>query len=344
MRTAIVILLTAFLLLAGSLATQAASGNALKRLDYQQILMGVPIRISVYAADESLANAAVHAAFDRVRALNLIFSDYDDDSEISRLCRTSAPDHPVPVSPELAKVLALALDLSRRTCGAFDVTVGPLTQLWRKARRTKRLPSPATLAAARDRVDYRFVRLDVPKQSVALLKPGMRLDFGGIVKGYAADEARTMLRSRGLPIALVALEGDISAGDAPPDHSGWRIGIQGIGTPETSPDRFITLRNCAVSTAGDNAQFVEIGGVRYAHIVNPRTGLGLTHRVSATVIAPAGILADGLDTAACILGSADGAKLIEGTPGASGRIVEATADGNNRVVETVGFSKFLIRK
>jgi thiamine biosynthesis lipoprotein len=328
------------LLLAGSLAPAAPGKAEQKRFEYQQILMGVPVKILVYAADESLANAAVHAAFDRIRQLNLIFSDYDDDSEISRLCRTSGPGRPVQVSAELAFVLADALQVARRSEGAFDVSVGPLVSLWRKARRSKRLPSAQSLADARNRVDYQSIRLDARARTVELLKANMRLDFGGIVKGYAADEARAVLTARGFDRALVALAGDISAGEPPPGQPGWKIGVQGVGSGDGAGDEFIVLRNRAVSTAGDTYQFVEIGGKRYSHLIDPKTGLGITRRISVTVIAPRGITSDGLDSAAAILGPEKGLKLLEGMPGVSGRIVELTPSGL-KTTQTAGFAKYL---
>ncbi len=330
----------AILLLAGSLVPASLGGGELKRFEYQQILMGVPVKIVVYSADEPLANSAVHAAFDRIRQLNLIFSDYDDDSEISRLCRTSGPGRPVAVSPELAFVLGYSLELSKRSQGAFDVTVGPLVSLWRKARRTKQLPSPQALAAAKMRVGYQFVRLDERARTVELLKPGMRLDFGGIVKGYAADEARAVLKAEGLSHALVGLAGDISAGEPPPGQTGWRIGVQGIGPAEKPPDDYLLLRNKAVSTAGDMFQFVELSGKRYSHLVDPKTGLGITRRISVTVVAPTGLESDGLDSAAAILGPDKGLKLIESTPGAEGRIAELVSS-QTKSFSTAGFPKYL---
>lgn len=332
--------MAAILFLAGSLMPAAPGEAEPKRFEYQQILMGVPVKIIVYSYREPLANAAVHAAFDRIRRLNLIFSDYDDDSEISRLCRRSWPGRPVSVSSDLSFVLADSLDLSRRSEGAFDVTVGPLVNLWRKARRTRRLPSASELAIAQARVGYQSIRLDPRAHTVELLKPDMRLDFGGIVKGYAADEARAVLRARGLPRALVSLAGDISAGDPPPGQPGWKIGIQAFGSGDAAGHAFLLLRNRAVSTAGDTYQFVEIGGKRYSHLVDPKTGLGITRRISVTVVAPTGLASDGLDSAAAILGAEKGLKLLESVPGVAGLIVELTPSGVKRI-QTPGFAKYL---
>jgi FAD:protein FMN transferase len=329
----------AILLLAGSLVPASLGGAELKRFEYQQILMGVPVRIVVYSASEPLANSAVHAAFDRIRQLNLIFSDYDDESEISRLCRTSGSGRPISVSPELAYVLGYSLELARRSQGAFDVTVGPLVSLWRKARRSKQLPSADALAAAKKRVGYQLVRLDERARTVELLKPGMRLDFGGIVKGYAADEARAALKAKGLPCVLVGLAGDISAGEPPPGHAGWRIGVQGIGRADKPLDDFLLLRNKAVSTAGDTYQFFELGGKRYSHLLDPKTGLGITRRISVTVVAATGLMSDGLDSAAAILGPEKGLKLLSES-GVEGRIEELASSGI-KTHQTAGFAKLL---
>jgi thiamine biosynthesis lipoprotein len=331
----------AVLVLAGITIPAGSVAGELERLEYRQILMGVPVRILVYAREKEAANTAVHAAFDRIRQLNLIFSDYDEDSEISRLVR-SAPGQPVQVSSDLASVLAESLDLSRRCEGAFDVTVGPLVALWRSSRRTKRLPTAAAIAAAKERVGYQFVHLNLKQRTVTLDKPGMRLDFGGIVKGYAADEARTVLRQRGFPQALVALSGDISAGDAPPGEPGWKIGVAGLEASAAEPTDSVWLKNKAVSTAGDAFQFVEIGGKRYSHLLDPKTGLGITRSVSVTVIAPTGLASDGLDSAVAILGPEKGMKLIAAVPGANGLFIERTPTGP-KTFETAGFSRYRAR-
>jgi thiamine biosynthesis lipoprotein len=328
------------LLLAGTIPAASAAGG-LERWEYRQVLMGVPVRILVYGRDKEAANAAVHAAFHRIRQLNLIFSDYDEDSEVSRLTRNQS-GQPVAVSAELATVLAAALEVSRRSEGAFDVTVGPLVKLWRASRRTKRLPTAEELAAAKKRVGYEAVHLDVKHRTVTLDKPGMQLDFGGIVKGYAADEARAVVASRGFKQSLVALSGDISVGDSPPGEPGWKIGVAGLEPAGEEPKDFIWLSNMAVSTAGDAFQFVEIGGKRYSHLVDLKTGLGITRRVSVTVIAPTGLLSDGLDSAAAILGPEKGIKLLQSPHGVSGRFIELTKDGP-KSFEVGDFSGYLVK-
>jgi len=300
----------------------AAEGNvaAGDRFEFTQVEMAVPIRIVLYAADRQQAEAAAQAAFVRIRQLNDIMSDYDEASELRRLCQTAGGGHDVPVSPELWQVLQHAQTLSARSGGAFDVTVGPLVRLWRRARRQKELPSDQRLSDARPLVGYRLVRLDPRHRAVELLKPGVRLDLGGIAKGYAADEALGVLAKRGIRSALIDAGGDIVLGDAPPGRPGWRIGVARLEA-DGPPSHVLVLSRAAVATSGDRWQYVEIGGKRYSHIVDPHTGLGLTDHSSVTVVAADGITADGLASAVSVLGPKEGLKLIEDTPGAEALIV-----------------------
>lgn len=314
--------LTAGWLMAGLLLGAPPAPEVLERHEFRRVLMGVPFEVTLYSADEASANAAARAAFARIRELNGILSDYDPDSEISRLCRDSGPGKPIRISSDLRRVLERGLSLSEQSGGAFDVTVGPAVQLWRKARRTKIFPAVADLAAARERIGYQFVCFNPEAGTVELLKSGMRLDFGAIGKGYAADEALAVLKSRGITSALIAASGDIVAGDPPPGKPGWKIGIASLAQPERPPERFLMLKNAACSTAGDAFQFVEFDGRRYSHIVDPRTALGLTRRSSVTVVAANGITADGLDTTVCLLGPERGMPLVEKTVGAAAIVVE----------------------
>ena len=246
--------------------------------------MGTLVTITLYADTPEQAQSGFLAAFRRIEKLNDIFSDYKPDSELSHLC-----DVGVAVSPELMRVLQYAQQLAAETDGAFDITVGPLTRLWRASRKDKRLPSPEKLAAALARSGYRNLQLD-PLQCMV---PGMQLDAGAIAKGYAGDEAITALRAVGIRSALVAMSGDVVTGDAPPGRKGWRVRAQ---------NEELTLVNAAVSTSGDEYQFAEIDGIRYSHILHPRTGKALQNSPSVSVVAKTGMEADALATAASVLG------------------------------------------
>lgn len=294
----------------------------LQRHEFSQVEMAVPVRIILYAPDAPTATRVAKAAFARIHALNAVFSDYDPNSELNRLCRATAEGEPVPVSDDLWRVLARAADLSQRSDGAFDVTVGPVVRLWRRARRQQRLPSPERLTPARRLVGHRLVRLDPQNRTATLLKHGMQLDLGGIAKGYAVDAALAVLKKSGINRALVDAGGDMALGDPPPGKSGWRIGIARL-TADGPPTRILSLASTAVATSGDTWQFVQIGGRRYSHIVDPRTGLGLTDHSSVTVVTPDATTADALASAVSVLGPEKGLKLVEDTPGAAALIVRA---------------------
>ena len=301
--------------------------------------MGVPFRIVLYAPDKPSAEAGARAAFGRIRQLNTILSDYEDDSELSRLSQTAGSGQAVRVSEELWFVLQRAQKLSERTEGAFDVTVGPVVSLWRKARREQKLPDAARLAQALQAVGHGKLRLDSRRRTVQLLAPRMRLDLGAIAKGYAADEALQVLRRQGLTRALVAGGGDMALGDPPPGKKGWRIEIAPLDVTNAPPARFVLLANAGLATSGDLFQHVEIDGKRYSHIVDPRTGIGLTDHSLVTVIAADGITADSLATAVSVLGPAQGRKLIGGTKGAAAHIVRRPGE-TIEIAESGGFKKY----
>ncbi len=285
--------------------------------------MGVDFEIVVYAANEQSARAGFKAAFARIEKLNQAMSDYEPQSELSQLSRSAPTESPVEVSDDLWEVLRQSQEMSRKSGGAFDVTVGPLTRLWRRARRQKKLPTDRRLAEALESVGFQFIQLDPKKRTVALSESAMRLDLGGIAKGYAADQALLKLRERGLNRALVNASGDIAIGEAPPDKPGWKIGIAPLEA-ESPPSRFLHLNNCAIATSGDAWQSVEIDGRRYSHIVDPRTGLGLSDRSSVTVIAPNCTTADALASAVSVLGPAAGIQFVEKHHDASALIVQAS--------------------
>ncbi|HET6567455.1 MAG TPA: FAD:protein FMN transferase [Rhodothermales bacterium] len=267
--------------------------------------MGVQARLVLYAPDSSAAEAAARAAFARIGDLDSIMSNYRPASELS-LLSTRAYGKAVHVSDDLFAVLRRAQLLASISGGTFDVTVGPYARLWREARQMGRLPDPDALARASKTVGWRKVRLDTRARSVELTAPGMQLDLGGIAKGYAADEALKTLRRHGVRSALVEMGGDIVVGDPPPGTEGWRIEIENAPVGE----QVVQLANSAISSSGDTSQYVEIGGKRYSHILDPRTGIGLTNRVAVTVIAPDGLTSDGLSTTLSVLSSERGSALV----------------------------------
>jgi len=311
---------------------------ALKRFEYSEPHMGTMFRIVLYAPDTPAAGRASSAAFARITALDNTMSDYKPTSELMRLS-ASAGGPPVKVSADLYRVLEASERVAEQSDGAFDVTVGPEVRLWRRARRQHELPDPVRLTRARELVGYKLLRLDPGERTAQLLKPGMLLDLGGIAKGYAADEALAVLKRFGISRALVAAAGDIAVGSAPPGKPGWRIAIEALDPEQDAvhprirdsksaiQNRYLVLHDAGVSTSGDAEQHVDLGRVRYSHIVDPKTGVALTGHQSVTVVARDDFAADGLATAVSVLGPERGLKLIEATKGAGVLFVKQTAAG-----------------
>ena len=308
----------------------SAKPPALERFEFAERHMGTRFRIILYAPDAGAAERAAKAAFQRVAALDSIMSDYRADSELSRLS-DQAGGQTVKVSEDLFRVLAAAQKLAQETRGAFDVTAGPVVQLWRIARMKGSLPDPELMEQARARVGYENLSLNDREQTAQLLKKDMSLDLGGIAKGFAADEALRVLKQFQIQSALVAAGGDIAVSDAPSGKSGWLIGIAPLEPPGSKPKRFLLLSNAAVSTSGDAEQHVEINGVRYSHIVDPRTGEALEGRSSVSVVAPNGMTSDSLATAISVLGPVKGLELIRRTKETGVLMVFETTQGRKEV-------------
>lgn len=299
-------------------ALVALSATAQERFDFESVQMATKFRLSLYADSQNLAEKAADQAFARVAALTAIFSDYEPNSELSRLNAAEA-GKPFAASAELVELVARSLELSRLTDGAFDITCGHVTRLWRSMRNRKQLPPPERITAAREKMDWRAVQVDAAAKTITLTKPGMLLDVGGIAKGYAADQVLRLLRERhGITRALVIAGGDIAIGDPPPGAAGWEVKLRTFTAPiDGGAEKLDTVRlhNTAVSTSGDLYRKTTIDGKSYAHIVSPVTGLGLTELVPCSVIAPDATTSDALATALCVLGKEQGSAITAKLPG-----------------------------
>jgi len=297
-----------------------SADEKLERYSQRAVHMGVEFEIVLYAPREGAAQKAMSAAFARVAELDKCLSDYNAESELSRLSATSPSPEPVKVSDDLWAVLSASQKLSARCEGKFDLTIGPLTKLWRRARRQKELPAKVQIEKALQSVGYQHLLLDEKAHTARLLKPDMRLDAGGIAKGFAAEEALKTIRELSITQALVRASGDIAAGEPPPGEKGWKIGLAPLD-PDQPPEKFIWLKNAAVSTSGDARQHLVVDGKRYSHIIDPHTGYGISSRSSVSVIASRGIDADSLASAVSLLGPEKGMQLVEETPGTAAMMI-----------------------
>jgi FAD:protein FMN transferase len=294
------------------------------RFEFVEVHMGTQFKIILYAPNQQLAQRAAQKAFHRIAQLDAIMSDYKETSELNRFCHKGAKN-PVTISQDLFRLLAESQKLAARSEGAFDVTVGVVVRLWRRARRTNEMPGKARIAQALTLTGYKKLHLDAKTQTAWLEHEGMLLDLGGIAKGFAADEAMRVLKQQGIRSALIAAGGDIVVSEAPPQKRGWLVAIAPWQAEQA--DNLLSIRNAAVSTSGDAEQFVEFDGTRYSHIVDPRTGIGLIGQSSVTVVARRGQDADALATAASVLGAERGLKLIDATKGAAALMMKKSERG-----------------
>lgn len=300
--------------------------------------MGVEFRYTLYADSKEQAEKAVTAANKRVSDLNQIYSDYIVDSELWKLSNSSGQDKPVKVSKELWHILKKSTDFSKVSDGAFDITAGPYFFLWRKARVIKSLPLARSMARAANKVGIDKIVFDDQQQTVTLKAKGMRLDLGGIAKGYAADEALRVLLSHGVKYALVDASGDIAMSASPTGQ--WPIYL---ADDDSTESQMIQMQHGAVATSGDTLQFVEIGGKRYSHIVNPKTGIGVTNRCRVTIIAEDCMTADAMASTVTVLGPQKGLELVEKMDGVEAFIQQVVGEGL-KSFKSSGFPELKIKK
>lgn len=304
-------------------ATSGMTRPALHRFEAVEAHMGTLVRITLYSPDAQAARQAFRAAFDRIRTLDNILSDYRPESELNRITAT-AVRRPMPVGEDLFAVLQASQDLAEATAGAFDITQGPLVRLWREARTSGRMPNAATLLEAAGRSGFRKLHLDAAHRTVTFDVEGMALDAGAIGKGYAASEAIAVLDRLGVRSALVALSGDLAFSEPPPGQRGWKIAVHTADPSVVHVPRILELTHAAVSTSGSREQHVDIAGRRYSHVIDPATGMGLADDITVTVVARHGIHADGLDTALSVLGPERGLSFVESRPDAAALIIRRT--------------------
>lgn len=275
------------------------------RLEFSAVHMGTPVRMVLYGPDSARARDAARAAYARIADLDNIMSDYRPRSEVRLL--SERPREWLAVSPDLFAVLARAIEIASLTDGAFDPTVGPLVRLWRESRRTHRLPDESRLASARNRVGWRLLQVDSTRRAVRLGADSMLIDLGGVAKGFILQEALEVLRAQDHRVAMIEAGGDVVVGDAPPGTRGWSIDVRGAG--KELERRAAALTNAAIASSGSREQFVEINGVNYSHVVDPRTGLGLTQSVEVSIVAKDGATADAVATAAGVIGPGGATRL-----------------------------------
>jgi len=272
------------------------------RHEFTHLQMGTQFRLVFYEADSTKAQQLADSCWKRLDELNLVMSDYRSDSEIMQLCTQAKVNEWYAVSEDLFNVIAESQRAAEFSNGLFDITISPLTKLWRRARRKGVLPTKNQVDLVRQNIGYPFVELSTASQCIRFLKPDMRLDLGGIGKGFALDELMEILSNENVKSVLIEAGGSILLGDSPPEVDSWKINIS---------EKECSLSNCGISTSGDRFQYIEMGGKRYAHILDPRTGLGFHKPHEITIIAPNATTADWASTAAYLTDEKELSNLLQ---------------------------------
>jgi thiamine biosynthesis lipoprotein len=262
--------------------------------------MGSAFNLIIVSADSNKANHLARKSYELVDSLNHIFSNYDSSSELSKI-NASAGLLPYKMSTAMLDLVQKSQYAYIQSKGAYDISIGPLSSLWRNARKAKLFPEASTVLATKKLVGLNQVKINKRLGTIFLPNANMQLDFGGIAKGYIAQWVINFLKANGIQQALVDAGGDIVMSGPPLNQQGWLIGVNLPETTDQLLNKKLQLSNCSVATSGDVYQFIEYKGVKYSHIINPLTGYGVTNLRNVTIVAKTGATADWLATACSIL-------------------------------------------
>ena len=301
--------------LVGLLAAGLARAEWFSR---DEAIMGTAIRVELWHDDPQAARAAMTAVMDEMHRIDESMSPYIESSELSRINREAA-QHPVKISAEMVDILARSIEFSKLSDGAFDITFSSVGYLYDYRKHVK--PTDAQIAKALPAINYRHLILDEKNRTIRFAREGVRIDLGGIAKGWAVDRSIALLKARGITNALVSAGGDSRLLG---DRRGrpWSVGIR-------DPSRrgavvaVLPLQDTAISTSGDYERYFDEGGVRYHHIINPKTGKSASGVHSVTVIAADATTTEGLTKSVFVKGPDEGMRFLEAQPGVDGIIVDA---------------------
>nr|WP_321486603.1 FAD:protein FMN transferase [uncultured Draconibacterium sp.] len=275
-------------------------------------LMGSRFDITVVANNELEGNGYIDMAVAEIQRIEKLISSWDANSETSAINK-NAGIQAVKISPELFALIERAIRISELTDGAFDISYASMDRIWHFDGSMTKMPSEETIAASVAKVGYKNIVLDKAASTVFLKKEGMKIGFGAIGKGYAADKAKALLMSKGVSAGIINASGDMNTWGKQPDGSYWKVAIT---NPMNKNKAFalLPIKNGAVVTSGDYEKYVKFNGIRYTHIIDPRTGYPAHGIISATVFAPKAELADALATSVFVMGINVGLDRINQLP------------------------------
>lgn len=294
---------------------QVAVGNtgcAQVQLSRAMTLMGSRFEITVVGKDSTAANKHIDRAVAEIERIENLISEWRPHTQIAEVNRY-AGIRPVKVDREVFELTRRSVFFSEQSDGAFDISITAMDRIWRFDGSMDSIPTAEEIRRSVENVGYGNIELDTIQQTVFLKKKGMKIGFGSIGKGYAADRGRTVLMEEGVSAGLVNASGDIASWGKQLDGKPWRVGVYNPFRPGKMA-KVLKMANAAVATSGSYEKYVEFGGVRYSHIINPKTGYPSTELTSVTVYGPSAEFANGLSTTIMVLGKAQGRMLLKRFP------------------------------
>jgi len=295
-------------------------------------MMGSRFDIAVVADDAASGNEYIDAAIDEISRIEKLISSWDPNSQTSRINK-NAGQKPVVVDTELYQLIERALNISKMTDGAFDISYASMDRIWKFDGSMTKMPSKDIIAASVAKVGFVNVLLNKENKSVFLKNKGMKIGFGAIGKGYAADKAKALLQAKGVQAGIINASGDLNAWGMQPDGTEWKVAITNPLNKE-KVFAWMPIKNSSVVTSGNYEKFVKFDDVRYAHIIDPRTGYPSKGIISVSVFAPSAELADALATSLFVMGKDVGLHFIEQLP----KIECIIIDTNNKIITSSGIN------
>jgi len=324
-----IIVIGGMLLIFAGLMRYWIPGRLIERDSGSKVIMGTLVRIQLRCESDEIAREALKRAYAAMDQVDQLMSTYRADSEMSKINRWAAQE-PVEVTPETFNLLRKAMEYSRMTEGAFDITVAPLIRLWRDVAEEDRLPTQEELDQALAKIGYEKIILSYENRTVSFAHEGVELNVDAIAKGYAVDRALNAVRRPGVRSALVDIGGEIACFGQDRPGKDWIVGIQdlfadNLDNPFSQQARWrVSLRDTAIATSGNYRQYVTISNKKYSHIIDPRTGMPAEKLPSVTILAPLTEDADALATAISVLGPEKGIALIDSIPETEAFLVAGT--------------------
>lgn len=299
--------------------------------------MGSPFNLILVTTDSLKAQLLSNNCFSLIDSFSHIYSDYDSSSELSKLSINADQGYQT-CSPALWDILMISRQAYEKSLHAYDISIGALSSLWRTKRKRRLFPDSATVIATKDNVGFEKLQWKDAMHQILIPSKNIRLDLGGIAKGYIAQKLIDYLHQNGVDAALADAGGDISMGKAAPGNLGWLVGVNVPETTDELMNRKLLLSNCSVATSGDAYQYIEHDGFKYSHIIDPRTGYGVSYQRNVTVIAKDGATADWLATACSILSISE-SKLICKKMQAE-LFISSIENDQIVIYQTAGFKKY----